>query len=182
MLDRAPLDLRVNRLKGARERAAALLPEAVTDAHVAARPAPARGFRVEETEAWRAGLVEIQDEGSQLICLGCEAAPGLLAVDLCAGAGGKTLALAAEMAEGGADPRLRHRSRPAFADGAAARARRASRSSSRACSIRGERPRRWPMWPARPISSWSTRPARGPAPGGAIRRRAGGSRRSGSNG
>ena len=57
-----------------------------------------RGAR---TEAWRRGLVEIQDEGSQLICLGCEAAPDMLVVDLCAGAGGKTLALAAEMADRG---------------------------------------------------------------------------------
>jgi 16S rRNA (cytosine967-C5)-methyltransferase len=43
----------------------------------------------------------VQDEGSQLVCLGAGAAPGMLAVDLCAGAGGKTLALAAEMANEG---------------------------------------------------------------------------------
>jgi 16S rRNA (cytosine967-C5)-methyltransferase len=97
LLERAPLDVRVNRLRGTREAVRALLPEA--------RPTPLSplglrlpdGFRVEENDAWRTGLVEIQDEGSQLICLGCEAAPGSLAVDLCAGAGGKTLALAAEM-------------------------------------------------------------------------------------
>jgi 16S rRNA (cytosine967-C5)-methyltransferase len=45
--------------------------------------------------------VEVQDEGSQLLALGCGAAPGGLIVDLCAGAGGKTLALAAEMANEG---------------------------------------------------------------------------------
>jgi len=55
------------------------------------------GHRVEDHEAWASGLVEVQDEGSQLICLACEAAFGTLVVDLCAGAGGKTLALAAEM-------------------------------------------------------------------------------------
>lgn len=101
LLARGTLDLRVNRLEGAREDALAALPEAV--------PTPAspigirlpEGYRVEQAEAWRRGLVEIQDEGSQLICLGCEAAPEMLAVDLCAGAGGKTLAIAAEMADRG---------------------------------------------------------------------------------
>src|SRR3954464_11629280 len=47
--------------------------------------------------AFKAGLFEVQDEGSQLIALACEARPGQLVVDACAGAGGKTLALAAEM-------------------------------------------------------------------------------------
>ena len=101
LLGRAPLDLRVNRLRGSRDEAASLIPEA--------EPCPLsplglrlpEGFRVEETEAWRSGLVEIQDEGSQLLCFGCEAKPGMLAVDLCAGAGGKTLALAAEMGDCG---------------------------------------------------------------------------------
>ena len=101
LLERAPLDLRVNRLKGTREEALALIPEGV--------PAPLsplalrlpEGFRVEENEAWRSGLVEVQDEGSQLLALACEARPGMLVVDLCAGAGGKTLALAAEMANEG---------------------------------------------------------------------------------
>jgi 16S rRNA (cytosine967-C5)-methyltransferase len=46
-------------------------------------------------------LVEVQDEGSQLLALGCGASPGHLVVDLCAGAGGKTLALAAEMTNEG---------------------------------------------------------------------------------
>ncbi len=43
------------------------------------------------------GLVEVQDEGSQLAALISEAKPGLQVLDLCAGAGGKTLALAAMM-------------------------------------------------------------------------------------
>jgi 16S rRNA (cytosine967-C5)-methyltransferase len=43
------------------------------------------------------GLVEVQDEGSQLAALIAEAKPGMQALDLCAGAGGKTLALAAAM-------------------------------------------------------------------------------------
>ena len=59
------------------------------------------GFQVEETEAWRSGLVEVQDEGSQLLSLACAAEAGMIIVDLCAGAGGKTLALAAEMGNEG---------------------------------------------------------------------------------
>jgi 16S rRNA (cytosine967-C5)-methyltransferase len=56
---------------------------------------------VETAEAWQEGLVEVQDEGSQLLSLSCGAAPGMLIIDLCAGAGGKTLALAAEMGNDG---------------------------------------------------------------------------------
>jgi 16S rRNA (cytosine967-C5)-methyltransferase len=101
LLDRAPLDLRVNRLKGSRDEALRLLPEA--------RPTPLspiglrlpEGTQVEATEAWRSGLVEVQDEGSQLLALACEARPEMTVIDLCAGAGGKTLALAAEMANAG---------------------------------------------------------------------------------
>jgi 16S rRNA (cytosine967-C5)-methyltransferase len=61
----------------------------------------AEPFNVEQHPAHHAGLVEVQDEGSQLACLACEAAPGMTVVDLCAGAGGKTLALAAAMANRG---------------------------------------------------------------------------------
>jgi 16S rRNA (cytosine967-C5)-methyltransferase len=101
LLARAPLDLRVNRLRGTREEALSAFP--------AAAPTPLspiglrlpEGTRVEETGAWRSGLVEVQDEGSQLLALACGAGPRATAVDLCAGAGGKTLALAAEMANAG---------------------------------------------------------------------------------
>ena len=48
-------------------------------------------------EAFQEGWFEIQDEGSQLIALACAARPGQVVVDACAGAGGKSLALAAEM-------------------------------------------------------------------------------------
>jgi len=101
LLGRAPLDLRVNRLEGSREDALSLIPEAVPCALSPLGLRLPEGFRVEQTDAWRSGLVEIQDEGSQLICLGCEPESGLTVVDLCAGAGGKTLALAAEMANRG---------------------------------------------------------------------------------
>jgi len=101
LLERAPLDLRVNRLKGGRAEAAAQLPEAVATPHSPIGLRLPEGFQVERSTAWASGLVEVQDEGSQLVCLGCEAGPGMSVVDLCAGAGGKTLAIAAEMGDRG---------------------------------------------------------------------------------
>ena len=101
LLERAPLDLRVNRLKGDREAALAALPEAAPTPHSPIGLRLPEGFAVEPSEASRTGLVEVQDEGSQLICLGGEARPEALVVDFCAGAGGKTLALAAEMGNRG---------------------------------------------------------------------------------
>jgi 16S rRNA (cytosine967-C5)-methyltransferase len=101
LLGRAPLDLRANRLKGTREEALALLPEAAATPHSPLGLRLPEGFRAEETDAWRAGLVEVQDEGSQLLALACGAQPGSTVLDLCAGAGGKTLALAAEMGDRG---------------------------------------------------------------------------------
>lgn len=56
---------------------------------------------VRGSPAWRAGLFEVQDEGSQLIAHATGAAPGETVVDLCAGRGGKTLALAAMMEDRG---------------------------------------------------------------------------------
>jgi 16S rRNA (cytosine967-C5)-methyltransferase len=93
LLERAPLDLRVNRLKGSVEDALTLFPHATRTplSPIGLRLPP--DARVED----RGGLVEIQDEGSQLIALACDARSGETVVDLCAGAGGKTLALAAEM-------------------------------------------------------------------------------------
>ena len=101
LLERAPLDLRVNRLMGNLEDAMAAFPEAEPTPHSPIGLRLPEGYQVEQTEPWRTGLVEVQDEGSQLIALGCETAPGMTVVDLCAGAGGKTLALAAEMANEG---------------------------------------------------------------------------------
>ena len=101
LLERAPLDLRVNRLKGDVAQVQSLLPEAAPTPLSPLGLRLPEGSRVEEHQAWQSGLVEVQDEGSQLLALGCGAAPGALVVDLCAGAGGKTLALAAEMATGG---------------------------------------------------------------------------------
>ncbi|MEL6541097.1 MAG: RsmB/NOP family class I SAM-dependent RNA methyltransferase [Pseudomonadota bacterium] len=93
LLDRAPLDIRVNALKADRE--SLELPE--TGERLAA-PQALRfptGTQVEQWPAHRDGLIEVQDHGSQLICGTITAKAGDTVVDLCAGAGGKTLALAA---------------------------------------------------------------------------------------
>jgi 16S rRNA (cytosine967-C5)-methyltransferase len=101
---RAPVDLRVNTLKGDRSTAAAAL------AHLHAVPTPwspaglrialsaeAKSPAIHAEPAYIDGLIEIQDEGSQLAALLSGAKPGETAIDLCAGGGGKTLALAALM-------------------------------------------------------------------------------------
>lgn len=95
LLDRAPLDLRVNTLKASRENVD--LPE---QGEPLAAPNALRfpaGTSVDQWPAYREGLVEIQDHGSQLACMAVEARAGETVIDLCAGAGGKTLALAAAM-------------------------------------------------------------------------------------
>ena len=97
----ATLDLRVNLLKGDRDQARAAL--AAEGWEATATPFSPRGLRIEgrrpvtDGPAFQSGLVEIQDEGSQLVSLMVAAEPGMRVVDWCAGAGGKTLALAAEM-------------------------------------------------------------------------------------
>lgn len=101
LLERAPLDLRVNRLRGDEEEVKHQLPESVSTPLSPLGLRLPDGMQVEEHPLWRSGAVEVQDEGSQLLALSCRAAPGMLVVDLCAGAGGKTLALAAEMADQG---------------------------------------------------------------------------------
>ena len=95
LLDRAPLDLRINTLMA--ERATLSLP---ADAEPTAAPHGLRlpsGTQVEQWPEYRDGTIEVQDTGSQLACLGVDAQPGETIVDLCAGGGGKTLALAAAM-------------------------------------------------------------------------------------
>lgn len=93
LLGRAPLDVRINRLKPAP--GALPLPGEPTQAHDALRfPF---GTPVEQWDAYKSGAIEVQDTGSQLACAALQAQPGETVIDLCAGAGGKTLALAATM-------------------------------------------------------------------------------------
>ena len=95
LLDRAPLDLRVNVARADRQ---AMLGAFAGSLETKLSPWGIRlppDSRIDQHPAFLDGLVEIQDEGSQLIALACDAAPGSRIVDLCAGAGGKALALAA---------------------------------------------------------------------------------------
>ncbi|MBM6594158.1 RsmB/NOP family class I SAM-dependent RNA methyltransferase [Microvirga pudoricolor] len=102
---RAPLDLRVNTLKvSGREEAHDALPHlgAVETplSPLGLRIAPSedgRGPSIQSEPEFIKGWIEIQDEGSQLAALLSGAKPGEQVVDLCAGGGGKTLALAAMM-------------------------------------------------------------------------------------
>ena len=95
LLDRAPLDLRVNTLKADRSMIELPAPARATDAPQGLRVEPASP--VESWDEFRDGRIEVQDTGSQLACLAVGAQPGETVIDLCAGAGGKTLALAAAM-------------------------------------------------------------------------------------
>lgn len=102
LLTRAPLDLRANRLKTSRGELAASLPE---QAEFTAAPDGLRLAHGTPAESWpqfAAGLLEVQDTGSQIACMALDARSGERIVDLCAGGGGKTLALAAAMDNRGA--------------------------------------------------------------------------------
>jgi 16S rRNA (cytosine967-C5)-methyltransferase len=101
LLARAPLDLRVNRLKATPEAVRAVLPEAVPGRHAPDALRLPEGTAVEALPAFRDGWFEVQDEGSQLLAQACAVRPGQCVVDLCAGAGGKTLALAAALGNRG---------------------------------------------------------------------------------
>lgn len=97
LLDRAPLDLRVNTLKASVAQAHAALPGAarVDGIEAALRLPP--DTPVEASQPYVDGWIEVQDAGSQAVTLAAGAQPGMRVVDLCAGGGGKTLALAAAM-------------------------------------------------------------------------------------
>ncbi len=105
LAERAPTDLRVNALKATREKVLKALaeyhPSATAFAPDGVRvPAPqgtARTPNLQAEAAFQAGWFEIQDEGSQLVSALAGAGPREQVLDLCAGAGGKTLAMAAGM-------------------------------------------------------------------------------------
>lgn len=97
LLRTAPMDLRVNLLKASREEVLAKLhaegieaePTAFAPAGIRLRQKPF----LERHALFTGGVVEVQDEGSQLVALLVDARRGQMVVDFCAGAGGKTLAL-----------------------------------------------------------------------------------------
>src|SRR6185312_5166786 len=95
------LDLRVNLLKAEREAVyAALARQGIELARTKLSPIGLRLFErvpLGQLDLFKSGAIEVQDEGSQLAALLADARPGMRVVDFCAGAGGKTLALAASM-------------------------------------------------------------------------------------
>lgn len=101
----APLDLRVNTLKMRRDEALAVFREGGIDA--SPTPYSPLGIRLPEKIAltkhplFMSGAVEVQDEGSQLLGLVTEAKRGEMVVDFCAGAGGKSLLIGAQMQSSG---------------------------------------------------------------------------------
>ncbi|MDX2264889.1 MAG: RsmB/NOP family class I SAM-dependent RNA methyltransferase [Hyphomicrobiales bacterium] len=125
LAQRAPIDLRVNALKATRAKVLAALvkfgAEATPHSPLGVRAPPRAGAgrspHVEAEPAHGKGWFEVQDEGSQIAALLTGAGPRMQVADVCAGAGGKTLALAAMMQNTGqihafdADPQ---RMRPLF--------------------------------------------------------------------
>jgi 16S rRNA (cytosine967-C5)-methyltransferase len=104
LASRAPFDLRINPLKAESGKVAGMLSDLKPEpgrwspwalrVHLAA---DAKSPAIHAELAFIKGMIEVQDEGSQLAALFSAAKPGEQVVDLCAGAGGKTLALAAMM-------------------------------------------------------------------------------------
>lgn len=122
---RAPVDLRANLLKADREKVLAALRKfgAVPGrwspwcVRIEVPEGDGRTPDVEAEPAHGRGWFEVQDEGSQVAAMLAGAAPGMQVMDLCAGAGGKTLAMAAAMGNKGqvfATDTDRQRLRPIF--------------------------------------------------------------------
>lgn len=105
LAERAPVDLRVNTLKASRDKVEKALtrfgaaPTAISSVGLRIEPprADKRSPHVESETAHGRGWFEVQDQGSQIAALMTCAKPGMQVIDLCAGAGGKSLALAAAM-------------------------------------------------------------------------------------
>ena len=98
----APTDIRVNPLKLSDQRQ---LRDRLAGRGIKGHPTSLSPFgvrlqkrtRLHELQDWKKGLFDIQDEGSQLASLLCDARPGMQVADMCAGAGGKSLLMAAMM-------------------------------------------------------------------------------------
>ena len=99
LLARAPLDLRVNAARATRDALVGQFPgaEPTPTSPWGLRLAP--DTRIDDHPAFVDGLVDVQDEGSQLIAFACQPSNGMRILDLCAGSGGKALALAAAAPE-----------------------------------------------------------------------------------
>ena len=111
---RAPVDLRVNGLAGGVEGALRLLAldgieaERAPWSSLGLRLPPALAPDIQKTRVYSTGWIEVQDEGSQIAAALAGARPGWTVVDYCAGGGGKTLALAAQMQRSKPDHQTAH--------------------------------------------------------------------------
>jgi 16S rRNA (cytosine967-C5)-methyltransferase len=125
LAERAPVDLRANSLKADRKKllkamakyGAVETPLSPLGVRLPVPPSDGRNPNVEADPAHARGWFEVQDAGSQVAALMCDAKPGLQVADICAGAGGKTLALAAAMNNKGqihAHDGDKHRLRPIY--------------------------------------------------------------------
>jgi 16S rRNA (cytosine967-C5)-methyltransferase len=125
LAQRAPVDLRVNTLKAKREQVLEALsrfgavegPWSPLAIRIPAPGPDTRNANVEAEPAHGLGWFEVQDAGSQLAALLSGVTPGMSVADICAGAGGKTLAFAALMKNEGrliAHDLDRFRLRPIF--------------------------------------------------------------------
>jgi 16S rRNA (cytosine967-C5)-methyltransferase len=102
---RPPLDLRVNTIKAKRDSVLKSLnvkdlkPTEISPIgiRIDAKPGDGRLPNVQVEPEYQTGDIEIQDEGSQIVSLLIDAKPGEKVLDYCAGGGGKSLALAADM-------------------------------------------------------------------------------------
>ncbi len=101
LLERAPLDIRVNTLKADPAAIQAEIPGAVPLPCLSAGLRVPSDAAVEQLPAYKEGRLEVQDAGSQFVSLAAGVERGQHVIDLCAGGGGKTLALAAAMANHG---------------------------------------------------------------------------------
>jgi 16S rRNA (cytosine967-C5)-methyltransferase len=109
MAGRPALDLRVNLLKSDRERVLKSLERVGAEAaeispvgvRIASGERDSRTPNVQADEGYLKGWFEVQDQGSQIVALLAGAKAGEQVLDLCAGAGGKTLAMAAAMRNSG---------------------------------------------------------------------------------
>ncbi|MFN3867475.1 MAG: RsmB/NOP family class I SAM-dependent RNA methyltransferase [Hyphomicrobiaceae bacterium] len=105
LAERAPVDLRVNTLKADRDKVLKALSRFAAEAtrfspigvRIPPSPGATKSPHVEGETAHGKGWFEVQDEGSQIAAAMAGAGPRQQVLDLCAGAGGKTLALAAAM-------------------------------------------------------------------------------------
>lgn len=101
MNQQAHTDLRANRLKCTREQLQAALKEEGVESETT--PISPLCLRLDKrapvftSPLFKKGWFEVQDEGSQAVALLADVQPGMRVIDFCAGAGGKTLAMAAEM-------------------------------------------------------------------------------------